>query len=189
MEDEKTANNVQFAVSMSTDRDHFVRLTCPSCGLDFKTEIDMNDLQWVLASQCRRMGLEVGEQPEDPSPPLRIHCPYCSFEDEARQMHTEDTVEYLKRILYREYVFPQIQKMFSGLEDLTGHHGGSGGFLSISIECKFTRAVLPPRPIHGPEPADMKIITFLCCGQKMKVSDRWNDIEICPFCETAVTFV
>ena len=140
----------------------------------------MNDLQWVLAAQCRRMGLEVGEQPEDPSNPLRIHCPYCSFEDGARE-YTEHTVEYLKRILYREYVFPQIQKMFSGLEDLSGHHAGSGAFLSISIECKFTGAVLPPRPIHGPEPADMKIITFLCCEQKMKVSDRWNDIEICPF--------
>ena len=98
-----------------------VRLTCPSCGRDFKTEIDTNDLQWVLAAQCRRMGLEVGEQPNDPAKPLRIHCPYCSFEDEARQMHTEDTVEYLKRILDREYASPQIQKMFSGFEDLSGH--------------------------------------------------------------------
>ena len=35
----------------------------------------------------------------------------------------------------------------------------------------------------------MKIITFLCCGQKMKVSDRWNNIETCPFCDTGVTLV
>lgn len=150
----------------------------------------MNDIQWILAAQCRRMGLEIGEQPNnDPAEPLRLHCPYCYFEAEARQMHTEETLEYLKRILYREYVLPQIQKTFSAFDDLAEHPGRSGGFLSVSVEFEFTRGVLPPRPLHGPEPGDMKVITFLCCGHRLKVSDRWNEIEICPFCDTAVRLV
>ncbi len=102
-------------------------------------------------------------------------------------MHTEETIEYLKRFAYRDYALPMINRMFSDMEDSFG--GGShsgGGFLSISVSFKHERSPLPPRPIHGPEPADMKIIDFLCCGKKIKVADRWTDVTTCTYCDTQV---
>ena len=115
---------------------------------------DMNDLQWVLAAQCRRMGLEVGEQPIDPAKPLRIHCPlYTEFEDEARQMHTEDTVEYLKRILYREYVFPRSRKCSQDSRICRDIEVAQAGSLSISMSaslpvpcCLRVRSTGPKKP-------------------------------------------
>ena len=44
----------------------------------------------------------------------------------------------------------------------------------------------PCRPIHGPEPADMKIVEFLCCGKRVKLSEHWYDVSECPFCRTGV---
>lgn len=190
MEGEKSAGeHLQFAVSVSTDRDQFLRRTCSSCGRDFKTAIDPIDLQWALSSYCRRMGLDVGPENAGQHPPNRIRCPYCACEDEGSQMLTEDTVAYLKRIIYREWVFPQMHKLFSGLEESLGSRGHSGGLFSISIELRHSRSVLPARPIHGPEPADLKIVTFLCCGKKIKISEGWTDVRACSFCGTEVVLI
>src|SRR5260370_38250635 len=68
------------AVSVSTDRDRFMRRTCSSCGRDFKTEIDPSDLQWAFSSYCQRVGCEVGEHHGDPRSPTLIRCPYCGHE-------------------------------------------------------------------------------------------------------------
>jgi hypothetical protein len=145
-------DQIQFAVSISTDRDGFMRYTCPSCGLDFKTQIDPADLQWLLTSYCRRAGLEIGARGSDSSSPYCFWCPYCGDRAESRQMLTEETVTYLKRIVHREYVLPQLSRMFAGLADSFGGQKQSGGLLSLSIELKHSRSVLPVRPMHGPEP-------------------------------------
>lgn len=182
---ETDGQSVRFAVAIATDRDQFLRLTCSECGRDFKTEVDPGDFQWALASQCRRMGLEVGGEDGDLGPP-RIRCPYCGHEDSKAEMQTAETVEYLKRILYREYVLPQVNQMFSGLEDSIGGGDSSGGIFSFSLEFKHNRQVLPVRPLHGPEPADMKIIDFTCCQRKMKVSEGWGGVDLCCFCGETV---
>ena len=191
MEREKSEGDhlLKFAVSVSPDRDHFLRRACSSCGREFKTPIDPSDLQWALSSYCQRMGLEVGVVNTDQSLPNRIRCPYCSHEDEGSQMHTEETVAYLKRIINRECVIPLMNKLLSGLEGPLGNRGNSGGLFSISMEFKHSRSHLPVRPIHGPEPADFKIVTFLCCGNKIKVSESWNDIRTCSFCGTEVLLI
>ena len=194
MEDQRSTNdNVQFNLSVSTDRDHFFRRTCLSCGRDFKTETDPADLAWALSSQIRRVSLEIGVEPceiakQDTQDNLR--CPYCQHVAEASEMHTEEMIEYLKRFAYRDYALPLIDKMFSELEDSLGSGSRGGGRLfSISVSFKHERSLLPPRPIHGPEPADMKIIDFLCCGKKIKVADKWLDVSVCTFCGTPVNLV
>jgi hypothetical protein len=69
-------------------------------------------------------------------------------------MHTEETINYLKRTVYRDYVVPMINKQFSDLEDSIGRNrGGGGGFLSVSVSFKHEPIPIPPRPIHGPAPA------------------------------------
>jgi DNA-directed RNA polymerase subunit RPC12/RpoP len=99
-------DTLTFAVSLSPDRDHFLRRACPSCGREFKTEADPAELQWALAAQCKRMGVEIGEQGGDErNAPIR--CPFCGHEAGGAEMHTEETVDYLKRLIYREYVLPQ----------------------------------------------------------------------------------
>lgn len=190
LEEENSAReHLRLAVAISTDRDHFLRRTCPSCGRDFKTPIDPNELQWALGLHCQRMGLDVGPENAHPSLPDQIRCPYCGHEDQSSRMHTEETVAYLKRILYREVVIPQVNKLFSGLEKSSGTGGDPGGLFSISIEFKHSRSLLPVRPIHGPEPADQKIVTFLCCGKKIKVSEGWTDIHTCSFCGAQVVLI
>jgi hypothetical protein len=187
--EEDPNDQIQFAVSISTDRDGFMRYACPSCGRDFKTQIDPADLQWLLTSYCQRAGLEIGDTGTESCPPHCFWCPYCGNRAESRQMLTEETMTYLKQIVYREYVLPSLNRTFAGLADSFGGRKQSGGFLSVSIEFKHSRAVLPVRPIHGPEPADMKIVTFLCCTKKMKISERWSDVPLCSFCGTPVSLV
>lgn len=134
------------------------------------------------------MGLEVGGDDGD-SGPSRIRCPYCGHEDSSAEIHTDETVDYLKRIVYREYVLPQIDQMFSGLEDSIGHRGRSEGMFSISMKFTHNRAILPSRPLHGPEPGDMKIIDFTCCKKRIKVSEAWAAIDLCSFCGQAVVII
>ena len=81
-------NQQQFAVSLSPDGEGFLRRCCPQCGREFKTEIDRADLQWELAEQCRRMGVGVGDEPNE-SEPARLRCPYCAHVAPPSEMHTE----------------------------------------------------------------------------------------------------
>jgi hypothetical protein len=178
-------NNIEFAVSLSPDRDHFLRRTCPSCGRDFKTEINQADLQWELASHCKRLGVDSADS--GGNEPDGINCPYCSYTSPSAETHTEQTMEYLKRLVHREYVAPLLNRFFGGLEDTIGRSGGSsGGSLSISVEFHHSRSLLPPRPMHGPEPADLKTLEFLCCGKSIKVAESFTSIEQCCYCGTTV---
>jgi hypothetical protein len=189
MEPPGNSHTLQLSVSIATDRDHFLRRTCDSCGLDFKTEADAADLQWALAAYCRRSGIDIGEPANAGVSPMRMRCPYCGYEDEVSHTLTEETMEYLKRIMYREYVFPQMEKLFSGLEDSFPGSRHSGGMFSVSVEFKHSRGIQPVRPIHGPDSSEFKIVTFLCCGKKIKIMEGWNDLEACSYCGTPVGLV
>jgi hypothetical protein len=187
-EQDSSARNVQFSLEISPDRDDFLRRTCPSCGRDFKTEIDLTDVAWALNTQIHRVSLEVGIPPseiEQEGTPETLRCPYCLHKAEGSEMHTDETIEYLKLFAYRDYALPLVSKMLSDIADSFG--SSSGGFISISLS--HERPLTPPRPIHGPEPADMKIVFFLCCGKKIKVTDKWMDVTQCTFCGTEVTLV
>jgi len=180
---------VRFEVSIATDRDHFLRRTCPSCGRDFKTMIDQADLSWLLSAQIKRAGSEVGAVPMDEEAQIEteLHCPYCHHVAKSSEIHTEETIDYIKRFLYREYVVPMLNRTFSDLEDSIGRGQRGGGFLSISFN--HEPIILPPRPIHGPEPADMKIVHLVCCNKQMKVYDSWNDLTSCIYCNGPVALV
>jgi hypothetical protein len=69
---------VQFAISLRPDRDGFLRRSCLACGREFKTEINDADLQWEMASQCRRMGVSIGDEShEDPCHMVLSFPPAC----------------------------------------------------------------------------------------------------------------
>lgn len=188
--DEEPGNStLRFEVSISTDRDHFLRRTCPSCGQDFKTLIDQADLSWLLSDQIKRIGPEIGLVQTEDEGETELQCPYCHYMAKSSEIHTEETINYLKRFLYREYVIPMLNRSFSDLEDSIGRGHSGGGFVSISLSFKHEPITLPPRPIHGPEPADMKIIQFLCCNKQMKVHDSWNHLTACSYCRSPVTVV
>jgi len=184
-----TNDQIQLAVSISTDRDGFMRYTCPSCGLDFKTEIDPADLQWLLISYCQRAGLEIGARSSKSSSAHFLWCPYCGDRAESLEMLTEETMAYLKRIVYREFVLPQLNRTFADLADSFGGQKQSDGLLSLSIEFNHSRSVLPVRPMHGPEPADQKTIRLLCCNKKIKISEHWSNVALCSFCGSRVVLV
>ncbi len=190
MEPENTAEGAfRFAVSVSRDRDQFFRLTCPSCGRDFKILIDPKDLQWAMSSYCQRLGCDLGPEDPDQASSTRLRCPYCGLEDDCVHMHTEETRTYLTRVINRELLIPFINKWASGLEQSIGGGARSGGLFSVSIEVKHSPSLLPVRPIHGPEPTGFKIVTFLCCGKKVKISDNWTDVRVCSFCGAEVALI
>jgi len=131
------------------------------------------------SAEISRRRLDLG--PSDPTEqaPQQLRCPYCEHEAARSEMHTEETVAYLKRFVVREYVQPMLNNAFSGLAGSLGR-GSRGGFISVRFE--HTRSHLVVRPIHGPEPADFVIVEFLCCGKKMKVRETWQDVRSCIFC-------
>jgi hypothetical protein len=188
MEEEKSDSKLNFSMSLSLDRDHFLRRSCPSCGREFKTEIDKADLAWAVAPQIQRIGLEIGVSArtpkENPQPESVLCCPYCEHSAPASEMLSEETVSYLRRQMIREVVLPMMRDAFSGLEDIGG---GTGGFISVRFE--HHPSVYPPRPLHGPELPDMKIIEFLCCGKRAKVADGWNAVAKCVYCDASVRLV
>lgn len=184
MSEEGGADKSLFSLSLSTDRDKFLRRTCPACGMDFKTDVDEADLAWEVAPQFKRMGVEIGEGRETDAAEEkshRLHCPYCGHGSDANETLTEETTSYLHRHILREVVLPMTRQIFSGLDGLGQR---SGGLLSIRIE--HSRSIYPPRPIHGPELPDMTIIEFICCGRKAKIADDWAGVDQCVFCNTPV---
>ena len=185
-EHERDDTKIHFSVSLSTDQGSFLRRTCPSCGRDFKTEIDQADLASVIEPQIRRMGFDVGDKEGKTEEPREsvLNCPYCAFQAEASKMLTQETVDYLHRHLTREYVLPMIDKAFAPLSNIGNRSGGL-----ISIRCEYRRSLLPARPIHGPELPDMRVIAFLCCGRRAKVADRWNATGICVYCGVPITLM
>lgn len=185
-------NSIQFNIAIALDRDSFLRRTCASCGRDFKTEVDPNDLAWALNSQIYRASLEIGVDPagiETQGEQDNLSCPYCQHVAEASEMHTEETTEYLKRFALRDYALPMLNRILSEFADSLGNRSSGGGLISLSISMEHNPIPLPIRPLHGPEPADMKIVDFLCCGKKMKIADNWMNVSSCIFCGTAVTLI
>lgn len=182
---DETNDELRFSLSISTDKDEFLRRTCPSCGRDYKTEVSDGDLTWILAPQFKQLGFEIGQTDVDSDVQNRTHeslyCPYCSDVSDASETMTEETIEYLKRYVTREYLLPQINRAFSGF---AGINKKSKGMFSLDIS--YSRSILPPRPIHGPEIPDMKIIHLLCCDNKIKVSEGWNALSMCPYCAQSV---
>jgi hypothetical protein len=95
-DDSKT---VSFSVSLGTDREGFLRRECVSCGREFKTEVDSSELTWALAAQCEHAGLQVDMTASDDEPPSVLRCPFCGHEAPGTDMHTRETVDYMKRSL------------------------------------------------------------------------------------------
>ncbi|WP_103664463.1 hypothetical protein [Gracilimonas amylolytica] len=184
MDESKSDDKILYNLSLSVDRDNYFRRTCSSCGRDFKTKYDESDLAWTIAPQIQRMGLEIGDSPDTIDERENIFCPYCEHSADTSEMLSEDVSQYIKRHILREFILPMTNKMFSGLENMGTNKGGF-----INIETTYTRSMYPPRPIHGPEQADMKIIEFLCCNKRAKISEKWNLIDRCVFCGTKVTLV
>lgn len=190
MSDQHDSNTQNFHVTVSIDRDGFLRRTCPSCGRDFKTESRQADLASALAPQIHRIGRELGviptntggEEPED-----MLRCPYCGHRAEASTMLPEDLRRYFKHLLMREVVMPMLHRTFGELEETFGRSSRPGTLFSVRME--YSRGALPQRPIHGPEPPDMKIVEFLCCGKRIKVVEQWYGIRACTYCETPILLI
>lgn len=184
-DDDSTGEHLQqFHVNARPDRDGFLRRTCPGCGRDFKTTINEAELSHLLHAEVERVGREMGlplAEDESVKEEVVLICPYCDHCANANEMLPEELVDYLKRQLYREIVLPMLDNTFGGLADSFK----GGGFVKL----EYSRGPLPPRPIHGPEPADMKIVSLLCCGERVKISETWNLMDTCPYCGEPIVIV
>lgn len=188
-----TEVQVRFSLSTCLDRESFFRRACPSCGLEYKTEGSPADFAWALELQLRRVSEEVNVESAtvtEATSNETLCCPYCQCVAEAKEMHTEETVSYLKRFAMREYALPKLHKMLAEFSDSLGRMGGGGGgFISVSITSKYEPPPLPPRPIYGPDAPDMMIVQLVCCDKKIKIAESWTHFSVCPFCRTKVRLI
>jgi DNA-directed RNA polymerase subunit RPC12/RpoP len=183
--------SVHFSITFALDKDEFLRRTCPRCGRSFKTLTDPSDLASILQPAFKRIENEIGgiTLSTDQEQELQyLSCPYCNHRAESGDMLTYAFQAYLKRFVVREYVLPQINKMFSDFADGLPSTSRSNSFMSLEVKVDFDN-VLPPRPISGPEPPDMTKIELLCCGKMIKVYDNWFDLDECPFCGIKVRLI
>ncbi len=178
-----------FSLTYSLDRGDYFRRACPGCGRHFKTKASAADLVSAFQPAFKQQGMIIGlghsdsEEAAADKAPEYMYCPYCGHKAEPSEMHTTAFIEYAKRYVMREVVLPQVNKMFSGLED-SFPKSTSGGFLSIHMTFEHHKQVLPPRPIAGPEPPDMLAVELLCCGKPVKILDGWRVPIVCPYCGT-----
>lgn len=191
MSDEINSNAedvTRFNLTFSLDRDRFFRRTCPNCGRDFKTQIDEADLVMSLQPAFRQMGLEIGAEQsaeKEDEPKEHLYCPYCEYFAESSDMLTQIFVSYLQRYVTREFILPQINKMFSDFDSKSRSSGSRSKGFGIEMKLEYSKSVLPPRPISGPEPPDMIIVELLCCNKKIKIIDGYA-LNLCPYCGTNV---
>jgi len=180
-------NTTKFSITYSLDNGHFFRRECPSCGREFKTQADEADLVTAMRPAFREVGIEIGADPDEEGQSATLdslHCPYCAHTAPTSDMLTARFSQYLERFIMREHVLPQIDRTLAGFSDEFNRKSRqhSGGLISISIEAEYSRSLLPPRPISGPEPSDMMPVHMLCCDRRIKVLDGWCDLLTCPFC-------
>lgn len=186
--DSSEAQDTSLALRVSTDADGFLRRACPSCGREFKTDVDEADLAGLLGPAVARIGAQIGEisaEIDEGPPEEKIRCPFCQHRSGASEFLTDDLVAYLRSIVMREIVIPRMNKMFGDIADNFARPPRDS---LLSLRFEHDTAIRPPRPIHGPEPRDMKIVRLLCCGRRLKVPERWYDVAICPYCETEIRF-
>ena len=183
-EAESDVQRTQFSLTFSLDRDNFVRRTCPRCGRDFKTETSAADLAAALQPYFREAGIEIGarEEEETDAGKAYLRCPYCGYHAEASDMLTEDLITYTKRLIFREYLQPKLNKELAAIADSFGR--GSRNSL-VSVTFQHDPSVRAVRPIAGPEPPDMTIVHMHCCNQRIKIGG-WFDLRQCPYCDTQV---
>ena len=186
-EHEEAGQNSRLSISVSIDKDGFLRRTCPSCGRDFKTDVKETELAEILAPTFSRLGAEIGDleiHSADVGDDDRLTCPFCGHGTASSEALPEDLLLYIRRILLREIMLPVLDRTFGSLAGELGGSPGRNSFFSVRFD--YSRGMLPARPIHGPEPRDMKTVVLLCCGRRFKVSESWYDIDVCPYCETAI---
>lgn len=188
MPDEPTEENIKhYSITFSLDRGEYFRRACPSCGRHFKTKAGSADLVSAFQPVFKQQGIEIGLAHSDSSGVTSdqiaqyMHCPYCGHQAEPSEMHTSTFSAYAKRYVMREVVLPQVNRLFSDMEDSFAG-SSSGGLFSVRMTFEHHKDVLPPRPISGPEPPDMQVVEFLCCRKYAKILDGWHWLITCPYC-------
>jgi hypothetical protein len=189
-DDDQKEKRISYSITFSLDRTGQFRRECPDCGRAFKTKGEPSDIASAVQPAFQRLGQELGEEPShsttdaEGSSPQRLSCPYCGTKSEVSEMLSTTFAEYVKNMITREVLLPKVNQMFSDLEDQFGQTGPrSTGMFSLEIKFEHNPSLLPARPISGPEPPDMTLVTLLCCDKTIKVLDGWRDTIYCPYCD------
>ena len=175
---------INLSLSVSTDGGNFLRQTCPSCGLDFKTEVDRAGLAHLLAPQIERVGQELGVRTDllaGETGGALTRCPYCGFAATHEELMTDELESYVEGVVNVMVVRPSLDNLFGTFADGLNF---SGGF--ASMKTTYHRPAPSPEPVHGPEPPDLVAVFLACCKKRVKVLEAWRHFDRCPYCSTAI---
>lgn len=187
MANETSSPKLHYILKLSADRDKFFRRTCPSCGRDYKTEAKGASHDSPLSTRLRRFEPRRNRSVQDEDHNEYLYCPYCRCRSSASETHTEETVALMRIHAQREVSLPRLNDLFSTTAEMFSRLNRPGS--AIKIKSDFSRLTMPPQPVHGPEPPDMKIVHLQCCSKRVKVAEYWHDLRVCPYCGTSVTLV
>ena len=176
---EEEEHRISLSFNLSLDREGFLRQTCPSCGLDFKVDTEEAEHAWRLAAYIAQIAPEEVPDPDAPEPEP-LFCPYCGLSSSPQSMHTRHTVEYIQRLVYRDYMLPALNPLLEAMTELG--RASRGG--PLEIRCDLEELSRPPRPFHGPEPPDLTTVHFLCCNRCAKIHEAWLAPPQCVYCGT-----
>lgn len=167
--------NVSLDIGVPLDAHSYIRVECPNCGLDFKVTMAEGTFQDIVSWGVGRV-LRAAEltETEPQEPKTRVWCPFCCHRGSSQEFLHSEHAEYMKRLVFREYVEPMLRQMFQSA------FGGlkSTGLVTVTHE-SGPRSV---RPMLGPEPNDMVRIRCVSCHTCFKVSATWRGTVCCSGC-------
>lgn len=174
-------DEIRKEIQVDLDKGEYLRSCCPNCGLEFKTNIDPSAISNFFNQACQDSGLDLGDSINSEEPSI-MHCPYCGVSNDSGDFFTEETYNYLIQYANREIIYPTIEKFQNNLTEMFGSTRSSKGSMSINVDTE--KNIKPVRPISGPEPPDMKIVFLLCCNEKIKIHEQWENGIFCVQCGT-----
>lgn len=183
-------NNISFNISYALDEGEFLRRECPSCGLQFKTQVSPAQLTGLITPAIQKIYNETHNIENDQAEQLTsevMTCPYCGQENSASAFFTQEFNDYILRWASREIVFPALENFQNTISQMySGSKSNSKDFFSLTMKVEKSENYKPIRPISGPEVPDMRIVNLLCSNEKIKIYENWGETLFCPVCANKV---
>lgn len=142
--------------------------------MEKKIEIDFpRDEKGMVGRECQNCGWYFKVKPGTGLPTSDCMCPYCKFMDTSDQFITADQKEYVKSIIAREVLRPELKNLSRTLKGL--ERSTRGGFLQIKVTTNDLTIPLK----HYNELELETEVTCDCCGLEFSIYGVFAD---CPDC-------
>lgn len=172
-------NEMRFLITCSIDPDGFRRLQCPRCTMTFKIMVNPGEYSDPLALRLSRL-FEEDDEVDDGIAELGLCCPYCAHSARCQDFIDDEMERTIRAVARTQVIEPAVEMMMAGLTKSFKKLNSS--FMKVTVT--ETHAPRPMLMFGGPEVADMRHATLLCCNREIKLNEQWTERFFCPHCRT-----